>query len=59
MGLVIASVALLTLLAVATLREAHHPYRFGRPERVLAALVGATAVWVLVAAIPYGQDFIR
>lgn len=59
MSLVIASVALLSLLAVGTLMEAHHPYRFGRPERVLAVLVGATAVWVLVAAVPYGQDFIR
>lgn len=59
MGLVIASVVLLTLLALGALLEAHHPYRVGRPERVLAVLVGATVVWVLVAAIPYGRDFIR
>ncbi|HEU4514598.1 MAG TPA: hypothetical protein VFR87_15935 [Nocardioidaceae bacterium] len=59
MGLVLASVALLTLLAVGTLLEAHHPYRVGRPERVLAALVAVTAVWVLLEAIPYGRDFIR
>lgn len=59
MGLVLASVVLLTLLAAGTLLEAHHPYRIGRPERVLAALVGVTVVWVLIAAIPYGRDFIR
>lgn len=59
MGLMIASVVLLALLAVATLMEAHHPYRVGRPERVIALLVGVAVVWVLVAAVPYGQDFIR